>query len=201
MVGGFLSIDWGGVVNEPIRRRFPLFRYHPFPVYTESIKAVPITCPVCELPSDYSFAFMYHPAEDDLVDDKGEQEVRVCPWCLHDGSAARAYRGVTFNDPPVKPEVSEAARDELAYRTPTCYTWQDQEWPVHHGDYCAFIGYVGWKQIAPYAAELADALAKLRHQFGWKKAELEGWVNGASVQGYLFRCLTCGIHRLRVDQD
>jgi uncharacterized protein CbrC (UPF0167 family) len=63
------------------------------------------------------------------------------------------------------------------------------------------MGYVGWKQIAPYAAELADDLAKLRRITKWVKADLEAWINGASVQGYIFRCLTCGKHRLTFDMD
>ncbi|HWE60887.1 MAG TPA: CbrC family protein, partial [Chloroflexota bacterium] len=82
------------------RRPFPIFRYHPFPVYTRAIEAQPITCPVCGEASAYSYAFTYAPDAD-----TEEQEVRVCPWCLHDGSAARRYPGVTFVDPPPAPEV------------------------------------------------------------------------------------------------
>ena len=40
-----------------------------------------------------------------------------------------------------------------------------------------------------------------RVQWGRMKAELESWVNGASVQGYLFRCTTCGIHKLTFDLE
>ncbi len=184
---------------ENARRLFPQFRYHPFPIYTESFKAQPITCPVCNLDSEYSYHFVYFgPPEEELED---ELEVCVCPWCLHDGSAARAYPGLTFIDPPHSPEVSEEARDELAHRTPTYQGFQEIEWPVHHGDYRAFVAYAGWKEVLPYAKELASDLTQLRRGLGWGKAELESWVNGASVQGYLFRCTTCGIHKLLFDLE
>jgi uncharacterized protein CbrC (UPF0167 family) len=187
-------------MTEDSRRLFPLFRYHPFPVYTKAIEPQPITCPACGLASDYSYSFTAHPTDED-TEGAEERDVRVCPWCLHDGRAARRYPGVAFNDPPPAADIGDAARDELAYRTPSYVGFQEREWPVHHGDYCAFIGYVGWREIAPYAAELAVDLARLRRQLGWRKPELESWVNGASVQGYLFRCTTCGIHRLTFDLD
>jgi uncharacterized protein CbrC (UPF0167 family) len=60
---------------------------------------------------------------------------------------------------------------------------------------------LGWKHIHPYAAELAPDLARLRRRLGWVKSDLESWANGSSTQGYLFRCLTCGVHRLTFDQD
>lgn len=181
-------------MTEGSHRPFPMFRYHPFPVYTTAIQPQPITCPVCGKASDYSYPFMVYSGAE-------EQEVGICPWCLHDGSAARHYPGIVFTDPPLASDVSDAARDELAHRTPTYASFQELEWPVHHADYCAFSGYVGWREIAPYAAELAADLTRLRHQLGWRKPELETWVNGTSVQGYLFRCTTCGTHRLTFDLE
>lgn len=166
-------------VADGARRPFPLFRYHPFPVYTKAITLQPITCPVCGQASEYSYAFV----TDSPNEDEGEREVQVCPWCLHGGAAARHFPGIVLTDPPAAPEIGDAARDELAHRTPGYASFQEKEWPVHHQDYCAFIGYVGWREIAPYAGELATDLARLRHQLGWRKPELESWVNGASVQG------------------
>jgi uncharacterized protein CbrC (UPF0167 family) len=185
-------------MGEHSRRPFPLFRYHPFPVYTKAIAQSPLTCPLCEQPSEYSYAF----AASTVAGGPGEEEreIRVCPWCLHDGTAASRYPGLAFVDPPAA-DAGAAARDELAHRTPGVASFQDLEWPAHHGDYCAFIGYVGWKEIAPYAGELGSDLARLRRELGWRKPELESWVNGASVQGYLFRCTTCGMHRLAFDLE
>jgi uncharacterized protein CbrC (UPF0167 family) len=176
-----------------------MFRYHPFPVYTRAIQPQQITCSACGLVSNYSYAFAVYPDDEDTEGE--EREVRVCPWCLHDGSAARHYPDVVFTDPPMAAGVGDDARGELAHRTPTYASFQEQEWPVHHGDYCAFIGYAGWREVAPYAAELAADLARLRRTLGWRKPELESWVNGASVQGYLFRCTTCGVHRLTFDLE
>src|SRR5579871_2169640 len=153
-----------------MKSRFPLFRYHPFPVYTGAIEARAITCPVCGLASDYSYAFTLD--ADGALD---EREARVCPWCLHDGSAARRFPSMVGIDPPAAPDVDAAARDELAHRTPAIATFQEHEWPVHHGDYAAFIGYVGWKEIAPYARELAADLTRLRRALGWRKQEMESW--------------------------
>ena len=148
--------------------------------------------------SEYSYPVAVAVAE--AGQDMQEREVRVCPGVCPT-VPRRALPGVTFADPEATADVAADARDELAYRTPTYVGFQDQEWPTHHGDYCAFIGYVGWREIAPYAGELAGDLARLRRQLGWRKPELESWVNGASVQGYLFRCTTCGIHRLTFDLE
>jgi uncharacterized protein CbrC (UPF0167 family) len=176
-----------------------MFRYHPFPVYTKAIKPQPITCPISGQASDYSYSFETYPTNDDEAGE--EQDVQICPWCLHNGAAARQYPDISFNDAPVTPDVDRAARDELAHRTPRYVSFQEQEWPVHHGDYSAFVGYVGWREIAAFAGELAGDLARLRRQLTWSKPDLESWVNGASVQGYLFRCTTCGGHQLTFDQD
>jgi uncharacterized protein CbrC (UPF0167 family) len=138
-------------MDHPLWRPFPLFRYHPFPVYTGAIKAVAITCPVCALPGDFSYEFV--PEADDEEDGP---PVRVCPWCLHDGSAARRFGDAIFTHAPHNPEVPIAAREELEHRTPTYYTFQEKEWPAHHGDFCAFMGYVGWKHIHPIRINLSS---------------------------------------------
>lgn len=187
-------------MEQPVRRPFPLFRYHPFPVYTGSIRPEAISCPICNLHSDYCYEFQYAPPDDEGGTAE-ERAVRTCPWCLHDGRAAGHYPGASFNDPPVAPGISQAAQDELAQRTPSYYTFQEMRWPVHHDDYCAFIGYVGWKEIAAYVGEMQGDLDELRRLTQWNKEELEHWPNGASVQGYLFRCLTCGVHRLTADME
>jgi len=185
---------------ESARRLFPQFRYHPFPIYTKAFDPTPITCPLCGLDSEYSYSFLSGVPKEG-PENETDNEVRVCPWCLHEGSAARAYPGVTVIDPPASPEVSAEARDELAHRTPPYYGFQEIEWAVHHGDYCAFIAYAGWKEVLPYAKELASDITRLRRSMGWNKADLESLRNGASVQGYLFRCTTCGVHKLLFDLE
>ena len=186
-------------MEQPVRP-FPLFRYHPFPVYTGSIRPEVIVCPACGLPSDFCYEFTFAPPDDEGGVGE-ERPARTCPWCLHDGRAAAHFPGASFNDPPEAPGVSRVAHDELAWRTPTYSPFQEKLWPVHHDDYCAFIGYVGWKEIAAYAGEMRDDLDALCRWTRWDAAELERWPNGGSVQAYLFRCLTCGVHRLTADTE
>ena len=37
--------------------------------------------------------------------------------------------------------------DELIHRSPGCSGWQQEYRCVHYGDYCAFLGYVGTREL------------------------------------------------------
>ena len=70
----------------------------------------------------------------------------------------------------------------------------------HCDEFCAFKGYVGWKEIKPFKDELEDDLEQIMDDFDYDEDELkENLVNGSGMQGYLFECLHCGKHRLHVD--
>jgi len=64
--------------------------------------------------------------------------------------------------------------------------WQQEYWIAHCDDYCAFVGYVGWKELV---------------EMGIDNEMKECMYNEGSMQGYLFKCLHCGEHFLYVDCD
>jgi uncharacterized protein CbrC (UPF0167 family) len=169
----------------------PRFKYHPDPLATGAIERDRTHCPVC----DQERAYVY------TGPSYGRQRVEgICPWCLADGAAAARF-GLEFTTPHSY-ALDVEAQDELLHRTPGYTPWQEQDWPDHHGDYCAFVGYVGWAEIAPLAADdLRADIDEMKRSLQLTQAEIEEWVNGSDLQGYLFRCLICGHHRLLYDLD
>jgi uncharacterized protein CbrC (UPF0167 family) len=168
---------------------FPTFKYHPDPLATGMIQQEPTTCPVCQQVRDYVYVGPFYAREKI----KG-----LCPWCIADGSAAATYRGA-FQDAASCEEAAPEHLDELVHRTPGYSGWQQEVWLSHHNDFCAFVGYVGWKEIAPFASDLEEDLARIKQNYGFSQARLERWENNSAVQGYLFRCVVCGKHRLTTD--
>ncbi len=82
--------------------------------------------------------------------------------------------------------------------------WQQEEWLSHCGDFCAFAGYVGWKEIVDLGLEdeLKEDLENIKEQHGLTQKELEKrLVKHGHFQGYLFRCVVCSQHRLTADCD
>jgi uncharacterized protein CbrC (UPF0167 family) len=169
----------------------PSFKYHPDPLATGAIRAAQTTCPVCGQTRPYVYTGPFYA----IADVEG-----FCPWCIKDGSAATRYDGV-FQDPASCEEAVPASLDEVIHRTPGYAGWQQEVWLSHHDECCAFIGYVGWPEIQSLADELAEDLERLTADYGFSRAELERWRTGGSVQGYLFRCVVCGTHRLTADAD
>ena len=74
--------------------------------------------------------------------------------------------------------------------------------PAHCDDYCAFQGYVGWKDIVRkgIADEIEETYDEELVGFPLEVVK-ECMINDGSMQGYLFQCLHCGKHVLWVDCD
>ncbi len=124
--------------------------------------------------------------------------LKLCPWCIADGSAAERF-DATFNDTPwrVPEEVPEDVTDMILRRTPGFVGWQEARWLHHCGDAAEFHGLVG----APELAVLPDALACLRsesEEYGWPSDQIEWYLSALSKDGqptgYLFRCRQCRTH-------
>ena len=92
-----------------------------------------------------------------------------------------------------------ARLDELIYRTPGYHGWQQEYWRAHCGDYCAFLGYVGARELRALGA-LEDVLDDPMWDKGQKEMIRES-VNGGHLQCYLFQCLHCGKHLIWMDFD
>ena len=85
---------------------------------------------------------------------------------------------------------------ELVERTPGYHGWQQEFWLAHCGDFCVFIGYVGWNDIKDRLDEFAN-LEEDCENFGIRNSDLAKCLQkGGDCQGYLFRCLHCGKLRL-----
>lgn len=74
-------------------------------------------------------------------------------------------------------------------------------WLSHCGDFCTFVGYVGWSEIEELADDLKEDLDKVKRDYNLTQEELENDLEYGSLRGYLFRCVVCGKHRLAVDCD
>ena len=85
------------------------------------------------------------------------------------------------------------------YRTPGYHGWQQEYWRAHCGDYCAFLGYVGARELRALGA-LEDVLDDPMWDKGQKEMIRES-VNGGHLQCYLFQCLHCGKHLIWMDFD
>ena len=118
------------------------------------------------------------------------RDVRLCPECVHSGAAAAKFEGMFADWGQDGEACAPEAKDELAHKTPSPTTWQDFFWPVHCGDFCAFVAYVGYEElVAMGLAESAEPIEPLPD--GLTLRDLQNGP-GASPQGYLFRCLGCG---------
>ncbi len=104
----------------------------------------------------------------------------------------------TANSPVSKIHRPEDRLVELTERTPGYCGWQQEYWLAHRND-CAFVGYVGWKEIADKLDQFADLKADC-NAFGMDYEKLpEYLLDGGDCRGYLFRCLHCGKLRLWAD--
>lgn len=71
-------------MDEHEQSQLPSFKYCPDPLKTGMIQQRQTTCPVCQQVRAYVYAGPFY-AE---ADARG-----ICPWCIHDGSAAASYQG------------------------------------------------------------------------------------------------------------
>ena len=116
--------------------------------------------------------------------------------------AASKFDG-EFQDPESTDRVSDPDKlDELIHRTPGYFGWQQEYWIAHCDDYCAFVGYVGWKELVDMGidGEIEKNYDQNLNGFDIKDVK-ECMYNEGGMQGYLFRCLHCGEHFLYVDCD
>jgi hypothetical protein len=166
----------------------PRFRYHPDPIATESIRPRDdFTCEICGRLRAFSYVGPY------IADNYGfENGDEICPWCIADGSAARAWNA-SFVSPAILPDairlaMSEEALTELEFRTPSFLCVEQELWLGHHDDAAAFLGAVGfdaYQRLPP----LAQAAIR---ETGYAPEVLRN--DGDGPTAYLFRCLHCDWH-------
>lgn len=174
----------------------PRFPYHPNPLETEAFLLAdsPVTCDCCGTPTQIYYDGPFYAVEN----------VRhLCPECISSGKAAEQYDAAFQDEESLEEGVDSPEKlDELIHRTPGYHGWQQEYWRTHCGDYCAFAGYVGYRELKQMG--IVDEILDDGMWQNWgaePEEQLKNMVNGGGVQGYLFQCLHCGKHLLWSDCD
>lgn len=177
----------------------PVFRFSPNAYDLGLFEPTAGVCEACKAPRTLRYTSSFYAID----------EVQyICPWCVADGTAARLFNGefsdyagidgIPF-DPSEPITVDEADATEVATRTPSYPSWQQEEWRSHCGRPCAFLGDIGASDLTQYLGE-PDFSADVNGGLGWDPSILHSQLRrGGELAGYLFRCLSCGAHRLHVD--
>ena len=174
--------------------QLPDFKYHPDPIKTGVIEQEKTLCPVCNQEREYVYTGPFY---------NHQKAKGICPWCIKDGSAAKKYDG-DFQDIAGCEDVEKQEYiDELIHRTPGYRAFQQERWPSHCGDFCAFIGCVGWDEIKDIQDDsLKEEIESIKQNWGQTQEEFESSLKyRGSHQGYLFKCIHCGKYRLLDDND
>lgn len=170
----------------------PEFKYHPDPLATGVFRALeePVTCPCCGKETSIVYEGPFYCVE---------EVEHLCPHCIASGAAADKYNG-EFQDSESVDQVDGPDKlDELVHRTPGYCGWQQEYWRAHCGDFCAFVGYVGYAELEQLGV-LDEVLADPELD-EWCKSHIRHLAKEGGMAGYLFRCLHCGKHLLHVDWD
>lgn len=163
----------------------PKFKYQPN-LYTDPFTYVEFDEGVCDCCGKQVDAFI------DQIYSVEEPEC-ICLECVANGAAAEKFDGDFIQD--TEELVEDAQKTEELYkRTPGYESWQGEKWLVHCGDYCAFLGHVGYKELQKQ--NLLNKVEVLEGEIDLTELEADG-----SHVGYLFQCLHCGQYRLYTDCD
>jgi uncharacterized protein CbrC (UPF0167 family) len=153
-----------------------------------SVREAAEACACCESETGWIYTATFYTAR--------EVNGRFCPWCIADGSAAERFEG-EFADSVGLGDVGEDVLHEVTRRTPGFHAWQDPHWLVHCQTAAAFVGEVGYAELAAHP----DALAQLRADMRLDERQLEQFLThlGESATSMLFRCTVCSTHLAYVD--
>ena len=155
----------------------PAFAYHPDPLSTGSVVRSAEECERCEVARGYVYAGPIYSA----------QEIEfLCPWCIADGSAARAFDAEFGNVDGAPSDVPVGVLEEIVRRTPGFAGWQQERWLFHCSDGAEFQGRAGYNDVAPLPGVL-DLIAA----DGLPQDALQHMSKDGDLTGYLFRCRHC----------
>lgn len=175
--------------QQRILASLPHFKYHPNPLATGAFEELeePVICSCCEKPTHIAYETPFYSVEDIQV---------FCPNCIASGAAAEKFDGEFQDECSVDDVSDEAKLDELIHRTPGYCGWQQEYWRAHCDDFCAFVGYVGYRELKQMGI-VEDVLDDLKLEL----SDIKHMKNGGSQQGYLFQCIHCGKYLICMDYD
>lgn len=176
-----------------VKRGLPSFRYHPNPMETGAFQESRegVICDCCGQTTHIYYGVPFYAVEN--ID-------HLCPQCISSGEAAEKFGGSFQDDCSLDEGVDDPDKlDELIHRTPGYCGWQQEYWRAHCGDYCAFLGYVGARELR--ALGVLEEVLDDPMWDGEQKEMIRESVNGGHMQCYLFQCLHCGKHLLWMDVD
>jgi uncharacterized protein CbrC (UPF0167 family) len=167
----------------------PGFRYHPDPLATGSVAASDRTCACCGGARGFIYTGPVYAVD--------ELDQRLCPWCIHDGSAHRVL-GAEFTDArwvggySSRIALPAGIVAEVAYRTPGFTGWQQEHWLACCGDAAAFLGLAGHRELE---GRWPDAIESVRREAEMDDETWNVYFTTLDVHGeataYVFRCLHC----------
>ncbi len=174
----------------------PDFRYHPDPIRSGSIVASDTQCLCCGTRRGFVYA--------GPVYSERELEDALCPWCIADGSAHRAF-DASFTDPAGFSEaISQQVVTEIAHRTPGFNAWQEPKWLTCCGDAAAFVEPAGYPDIRARHQLLEGTLMTyIVHELGISGGAAVRFLHGLDRdQGptaYVFACRHCDAQPAYID--
>ena len=171
----------------------PTFKYQPNcyenGVLEKTKVDAPVICECCRENTEYFYYREYN----------REKTNCLCPRCISNGAAAKKFHNVFIRGIAEKIENGADKTDELFHRTPGYVPWQEGKWLAHCNDYCAFIGYVGIKELDEMGIT-EEVLADYAQMDEYYIDDVrQGLHKEGDMTGYLFKCLHCGKYRLWVD--
>ncbi|WP_150526816.1 CbrC family protein [Roseibium sediminis] len=170
----------------------PYFEYYPDPVGNGSIVEKSATCPCCQQRRTFMYVGPIYCIE---------EVEEVCPWCIHDGSAADKW-GANFNDIIHAPSgVPEHILVTVASRTPGYVSWQDNKWLFSHNDALVFRGDVVGKDLIKRneTAKISACRAALAEFKFPEDFDLSNVVFGGQPAIYLFQDRATGQYHAYAD--
>lgn len=171
----------------------PVFRYHPDPLATGSIRQSDVVCVCCEIARGYIYTAAVYAA--------GSYRDRICPWCIADGSAAEKLKAMfSCYLSLAEAGVPNAVIEEVTRRTPGFNSWQQENWLTCCGDACEFHGDAPRSELQ---ALQGSTLARTLASWNWKEGNwmkfIEHYQPGGNPAVYKFRCRHCGDTAYAVD--
>jgi uncharacterized protein CbrC (UPF0167 family) len=179
----------------------PSFRYHPDPLRTGALVPDTRACGVCGKARAWRYTGPIWTRDEAVMEAQEAEELVICPWCLHEGRAAREFEA-TFNlcqplhERRVRPP--DHVVEEVELRTPgfpVTYHPFRAFWFVHHNDACVYLATVGPDEYPRLEPEEQAAVRASGYGYLWSERALRrmgpSTAAGDLAPLHLFRCRHC----------